>query len=98
MKCFPTILARGNSRPRGFPAGSVGRAAGRLGVQRADDAFNLAPAAEVDEIAEVPAAARAELRLRGRIVAETADEIGGLRNVGAAGKVNDVVQAIPRFF
>ena len=75
----------------------MGCAARRLGVQRADDAPDLAPAAEVYEVAEIAAAARPKLRLGRRIIAETADELGGLRDVRAAGKVNDVVQAIPRF-
>lgn len=74
------------------------RAAGRLvGAEHPDHPARFAPPAEVDEITEVAAAAGAERRLRVRAVAEMLDELGRVREGGAAGE-DLVVQSRPPVF
>ena len=62
---------------------SMDRPGHRIVANQLDQAPHLAPAAEMDEIAEVAAAARPKRRLRSGIVAETLDQ---LRRLGEGGR------------
>lgn len=68
----------------------------RLLAKCADHPFHFAPAAEVDDVAEVAAAAGAPPRFGDRMLAEMLNKLRGLGKRAAAGSVNVVTQNTPR--
>jgi hypothetical protein len=67
-------------------------------AQHRDHPLDLAPAAEVDEIANGAAAVRANRRFRDRVVAEAVDKLGRVGQGFPAGEMDVVTQGFPRFF
>src|SRR4051794_26020914 len=80
-----------------FPPASVHRAAHLAVAEQGDHAGGLAPAAEVEDVAELAAAARAQGRLARRMLAESGDELGGVGQGFPAGERRFEVQAFPLF-
>ena len=64
-------------------------------AKREDHPLDIAPAAEVDDVAKIAAAASALPRLRHGVVAETCKKIRGLGKCAVAGNVNIVTQSNP---
>lgn len=73
-------------------------AGGRPGGKGADHAFNFAPAAEMNDVAEIAAAPGAAARFPDRFVAEMGQKFSGLGERAAAGSVDIVTQKTPRLF
>lgn len=77
---------------------SVYGAGGCVQLQGADHPFHLAPAAEVDDVAEIAAFPRPAPCFRHGMIPEMRNQIGRLGKRAAAGSVNVVTQNTPRFF
>ena len=73
----------------------MNQAGARLQAKGADHPLDLAPAAEMDDIAEVTALPGAAARFGHGMVAEMGNEFRGLGESAPAGDVNVVVQANP---
>ena len=67
----------------------------RVVADQLDHPGDLAPAAEMDDVAEVAAAAGAKRRLGAGIGAEAGDEVGGVGKRGTVGKMDVTVQFPP---
>lgn len=76
----------------------VDGAAHRLVAEHRDHPLDLAPAAEVDDIAEDPAAVGADRRLRHGVLAEAGDELGSVGQGFPAGEMDVVTQGFPLSF
>lgn len=68
-----------------------------VGVSKhADGTLDLPPAAEVNDVAEIPAAVGTKLRLAHGMIAETLDQIGRVGQGRAVVHVDMTVQLIPQ--
>jgi hypothetical protein len=74
----------------------VHRAGHRLVAEQVDGTLGLAPAAEVEDVAEVAASVGALGRLAPRFGAEADDEIGRVGKGGAVGDGEIGLQSFPR--
>ncbi len=73
----------------------MNRIGDRLVGEHQDDLLDQAPAGEMDDIAMVPAAVGAQLRLRARILAEAIDQLGRVIESGAVGNMDVLTQGLP---
>ena len=67
----------------------------RVVREHEDDLLDQAPAGEMDDIAMVPAAVGAKLRLRPRILAEARDKLGRVLECGAVWNMDVLTQGLP---